>query len=131
MDKSKSFDKIKNGLEFLLSSGTLAYMKSPLVTNEFIKGNVSDIIYPIAYYSLMRTLDDGCKKPSLTLAGTIAILAIGAEFAQYFGLLGGTYDSKDIPMYLLGAGLAYGIDKLSFNNKKVKSEEEFILDLFK
>src|SRR3989339_154849 len=111
MDKSKSFDKIKNGLEFLLSSGTLAYMKSPLVTNEFIKGNVSDIIYPIAYYSLMRTLDDGCKKPSLTLAGT--------------------YDSKDIPMYLLGAGLAYGIDKLSFNNKKVKSEEEFILDLFK
>ena len=124
MDRALYFDKIKNGIECLIGMGTLVYIRSVEVSNQFISGNVPDMIYPITNYTAGRVfLFD---KPSALWAGTIAFIGTVAEIAQNFGLCPGTFDMKDIPMYFIGAGLAYGIDKLTYKENQVSLEESIV-----
>jgi len=120
--KYRTFDKIKNSTEFLLGFGTLAYIKTTEISHQFISGNIPDLLYPITNYTSIRAT--WSKKPSLPLAFGIAAIGTVAEFAQYFNLYHGTFDVKDIPMYFIGAGIAYGIDKITFNKKKADLENK-------
>lgn len=121
--KYRTFDKIKNWVGFLSGVGTLFYIKTTEISNSFVSGNIPDIIYPITNYTSIRA-GGLFKKPSLPLALSIAVLATAAEFAQYFNICPGTFDKKDIPMYFIGAGIAYGFDKLTFNKKKSNLENK-------
>ena len=114
--KSRTFDRLKNGVECLLAYATLIGIKLSEVSNSFVSGNVPDIIYPITNYTFARATF--LEKPSLPLTLGITALGTAAEFAQYYGIYPGTFDPIDIPMYFVGAGFAYGIDQLTFNHKK-------------
>lgn len=57
-------------------------------------------------------------------AGLIAITGTVAEIAQNYGLYHGTFDVKDIPMYFIGAGMAYGVDKLTYKDKEQELEDK-------
>jgi len=117
LKKYRIRDRVKNGIEFTITFGALAYIKLGAETNQFITGNIPDMIYPITNYTLMRaTLN--MSKPSIGLATVISMIGIGSEIAQKYNLLPqpfvGTYDPKDIVMFTLGGLIAYGIDKLTF-----------------
>ena len=114
--KYRTLDRIKNGIEFFLGIGTIFYLKYGENGNQFLSGNVPDIIYPITNYTGYRALFT--EKPSLPLALGFAGLGTIAEVGQHFGLYPGTFDIKDIPMYFIGAGIAYGIDRITHNSKK-------------
>lgn len=113
-------DRMKNGIEFLLGMGTVAYIKSTEISNQFVSGNVPDVIYPITNYTLLRVLS--VEKPSALVALGIAALGTAGEIAQKFGLWPGAFDLKDIPMYFIGAGIAYAIDKVTYKNKAMDLE---------
>lgn len=118
--KYRNIDRIKSGIESFLGIGVLIYIESSEISNQFINGNVPDMIYPITNYALSRILF--CKNPNVLLAGSIAAAGTMAEIAQNYGWCPGTFDLKDIPMYFIGAGIAYGIDKLTYNSKRAESE---------
>jgi len=120
--KYRTLDRIKNGIEFALGPGIILYLKSGEISNQFLSGNVPDIIYPITNYTGYRALFS--EKPSLPLALGMAGLGTIAEVGQHFGLYPGTFDIKDIPMYFIGAGLAYGIDRITYNSEKANLEQK-------
>lgn len=126
-------DRIKNSIEFILGMGTLAYIKNTEISNQFISGNVPDLIYPITNYAACRAFLN-FKKPNLFLALGIATLGTAVEIMQKYpsvietidplNLLSRTYESMDIPMYFLGALVVWSIDKLTFNEKEANLENK-------
>ncbi len=112
---NRESDRIKNGVELLLGTSVLLYLRFGGIENQFVTGNVPDLIYPITNYATGRLLF--FKKPNLLLALGIASMGTIAEIGQHFGLYHDTFDLKDIPMYFIGAGIAYGFDRITFNNK--------------
>lgn len=118
--KYRTFDRIKNSLEFLLFAGVHYVIEYSDIQNQFIKGNVDDVIFPITNYTLGRAIF--CKKPNLFWALSISSIGTLAEIGQHYGYYPGTFDIIDIPMYFIGAGLAYGIDKLTFNEREANKK---------
>lgn len=116
--------RIQNLVEFVGLMGISAYLKFGEVNNEFVKGNLRDAIYPITNYVLARAIF--LEKPSIPFALLTASLGTLAELSQVYGIYPGTFDVKDIPMYFLGAGIAYALDKITFN-KKEKDLENLVL----
>jgi len=122
--KYKTKDRIRNGIELLLGYGVLAYIKLGDTTNQFIIDNIPDMIYPITNYAGIRAFCH-VDKPSISLAVATSAVGIGFEIAQKYDLIpqtfSGTYDPKDIPCYIAGGVLAYGVDKLFYNKEKAES----------
>ncbi len=122
LGESKRLDQVKNAAVTAASIAGMIYLRNPEITNQFLRGNCSDIVNAICFYSGTRFGNDAAK-PSAILATGVALGGTLLEFAQKAGILAGTFDWKDIPMYFLGAGLAYGFDKLTYRTAKSKEKD--------
>ncbi len=119
--KYRTIDQIKNVIECLIGFGTLEHIiKLGETAGPFISDNVPDMIYPFIGYTGVRAIS--CDRPSLPIAAGLAVLGTSAEIAQYFGIFGSNWNPRDIPMYFIGAAIAFGIDKLTYNKKKANLE---------
>ena len=114
-DRTK--DRIRNGIEGLLAYGSkFIYRLAIPTTSAFIQGNLPDITDIISEYSFIRML--WLEKPSKGWAIALPAIYTALEAGQYFGIIEGTFDPKDILCYAVGGTLVFGIDKLLYKKEK-------------
>jgi len=69
---------------------------------------------------LIQTTDD--TNSSLKICSSWTLLNLSIETGQYFNILPGTYDPKDVFAIIAGGALSYGIEK--FTTRKKSLEEQ-------
>ncbi len=112
------WEHIRFGLETLLYADAAGAARAMSPEGSFLAGSLPDMFIPLAAYAGCRALF--LQEPSPKVARGIAVGGALMELGQLIGIVPGTYDIHDIPMYLLGAGLAYFVDALRFNYEQTR-----------
>ena len=74
-------------------------------------------------FSLMF-MDENNPKSQLRTCAGLSLFNAGIEVGQYFGVLPGTYDTKDVLAVLADGALAYGIGRLTAKKDNLENKVE-------
>lgn len=127
-------NRLMNGLSFIVNSVFTAgneYLQilahEHTIDYQSFMGYVGDITAPAALtsYNLMIFGDrKGVKYFPIFYASMFTIGEIAEKFSD-IPINGGTYDPNDIACYWLGAGLAYGIHKITSTKPMLEERVSF------